>query len=82
MLVHINQPDKALRLLREAAVRVPNEPSIRHHLAEALERNGQPAEAARQLEMIMLAAPRYDRIDKVREQLRRVDPKSELLAQM
>ncbi|MCE5230548.1 tetratricopeptide repeat protein [bacterium] len=76
-----NQPDKALKLLREAAVRMPNEPSIRHHLAEALERAGQKDEAARQLELIVMAAPKYKDIDKVRDQLRRLSPKSELLTE-
>lgn len=72
--------EKGLRLLQEAAVRSPNEASIRLHLAEALEANGRKADAVRQLELIITAVPKFEQMQKVREQLKRLEPKSELLA--
>lgn len=74
------EKDRGLRLLQEAALRSPNEPSIRLHLAQAFEAVGRTAEAVSQLETIVVAAPGFDQIQKAREQLKKLDPKSELLA--
>ncbi len=69
-----NNTTRAVALLHEASSRLPNNPDVRLHLAEALEQDQRPAEAVRELEAIVLAAPGYGRIDQVHRLLERLVP--------
>lgn len=50
---HFGQQDKALSLLRDARLREPSNPEIRHHLAQALAQSGRRAEAQEELREAM-----------------------------
>jgi tetratricopeptide (TPR) repeat protein len=50
VLLRTQQPERALKYLREARLRAPKNPAIRDHLADALEASGR-AEAAREERM-------------------------------
>ncbi len=73
------EKDRGLRLLQEAALRAPNEPSIRLHLAQAFEAVGRKADAIAQLETIVVAAPTFDQVQQARERLKALAPQSEAL---
>jgi Tfp pilus assembly protein PilF len=72
--------DRAVDLLRQASQRLPNHPEVRFHLAQALERKGDKAGAAAELESIILAVPDYDKIDQVKQLLEKLAPQSNVLA--
>lgn len=71
--------NRAVELLTKASLRLPNDPDVRFHLAQALHKNGKSPVAVAELEAITLATPNYQRIQEVRELLRQLDPQSQLL---
>jgi tetratricopeptide (TPR) repeat protein len=70
--LRLGHVDRAVELLRSASLRVPNDPDVRYHLAQALEARGQIPEAAATLESIVLATPHYEKIDAVKRDLDRL----------
>ncbi len=70
-----NVPE-AVKMLRQAALALPNNPEVRHHLARALEANGEIRPAREELEAIELSSPDYEGIDEVREMLARLQSRS------
>jgi predicted Zn-dependent protease len=63
------QAETALPLLRQAAARLPGDPSIAYHLAVALKDTGQPAQAASLLAAVLKSDAKFDE----REQARRLE---------
>jgi putative PEP-CTERM system TPR-repeat lipoprotein len=52
-----NQPDRALQLLRDARLRLPENAEIRYHLAAVLAQQGRKSEARAELEAALRAPP-------------------------
>lgn len=71
--------DRALDLLTQASLHLPNNPDVRFHLAQAHQRKGDRARALSELETIVLATPQYARINEVRDVIRQLNPQSETL---
>ncbi|HOR28652.1 MAG TPA: tetratricopeptide repeat protein [Candidatus Sumerlaeota bacterium] len=68
--------ERATELLRRAARQIPNNAEIRFHLAQALARQDRKEEAARLLELILIAAPGYEKAGEVRSLLAEVAPEA------
>ncbi|MBN9509726.1 MAG: tetratricopeptide repeat protein [Alphaproteobacteria bacterium] len=62
------QAETALTLLRQAAARLPGDPSVAYHLAVALKDTGKPAQAATLLAAVLKTDVKFDE----REQARRL----------
>lgn len=71
--------DEAERLLKEASLRIPNNPEVRFHLASVLAAREEKEAAVTQLEMLMLATPDFPQIGSVRELLESLAPDSAML---
>jgi thioredoxin-like negative regulator of GroEL len=61
-------PKRGLALLQAAAKASPRDPGIRFHLAQAYRANGRPADAARELQVV-LKTPGFDRAPQARQML-------------
>jgi putative PEP-CTERM system TPR-repeat lipoprotein len=69
ILVETKQnPKRGLALLQAAAKASPRDPGIRFHLAQAYRANGRPADAARELQVV-LKTPGFDRAPQARQML-------------
>lgn len=71
--------DRAIDLLTQASLHLPNNPDVRFHLAQAHQQKGDRARALAELEVIALATPQYPRINEVRDVIRQLNPQSETL---
>lgn len=60
LLLQQGQTERALRYLREARLRAPNNPEVRYHLAAALSRSGRGSEARKELEQALRAAGTFE----------------------
>jgi putative PEP-CTERM system TPR-repeat lipoprotein len=54
------QPERAIQLLREARLRIPENPEVRYHLGAALVKTGRTAEARDELRAALLSKAAFD----------------------
>lgn len=72
ILVQNGKLEKGVTVLREAAVRGPHIPSIRYHLAAALDKNGDRQQAVAELKRLLQSGENFPEADAAKELLQRL----------
>jgi len=70
IMLESGDKEKALQLLRKATALAPGQPEIRYHFAVALDRNGRPDEARRELQDLLQTARSFTQQEEARALLK------------